>query len=232
MSSADTLSIHPSLPLIFPLEELVAAGAKPATDNIDADAAWHFYSHSIRRNPKDLTLHTHRVFFAMRHKDAEFLAGSLHDLFYVLKDAGETLRIRLLKAAMPYMDKKDTLYFAMWIKTGIKKGMGYKWVNGSVLTDGLEGQDHNLITLYSDNTGQAELSPLEEARSCMEYGQFDLARKILQQALEENSDDSVLLEELAYLNQYAKSREIQPVDEGVKNKLGNAIGKLKDKIFS
>lgn len=231
MSSADTLLIHPSLPLIFPLEESMAVDAKPVTDNIDPDAAWHFYSHSIRRNPKDLALHTHRIFFAMRHKDAEFLAGSLHDLFYVLKDAGENLRIRLLKAAMPHMDKKDILYFVMWIKTGIKKGMGYKWVNGSVLTDGLEGPDLDLITIHSDNAAQAELAPLEEARSCMEYGQFDLARKILQRALEENSDDSLLLEELAYLNQYAKSREIQPVDEGVKNKLGSAIGKLKGKIF-
>ena len=232
MSSTGTLSIHPSLPLIFPLEESMAAGAKPATQNIDPDADCHYYSNSIRRNTRDLKLHTHRVFFAMCHKDAEFLAGSLHDLFYVLKDAGETLRIRLLKAAMPHMDKKDTLYFAMWIKTGIKKGMGYKWVKGSVLTDGLDGPDLGLVTMHSDSTGQAELAPLEEARSCMEYGQFDLARKILQQALKENSDDNTLLEELAYLDQYAKSREIQPDDESVKNKLGSAIGKLKDKIFS
>ena len=117
MSSEISISINPLLPLIFPSMEAID-GKK---ENIDPDAAWHFYSHSIRRNPHDLKLHTHRVFFAMRHNNASFLPGSLHDLFFVLKDAGQNLRIRLLKASAPYLSKKDTVYFAMWIKIGIKK---------------------------------------------------------------------------------------------------------------
>jgi len=228
MSSADALSIHPSLSLIFPMEDDV--GVTAPKEAIDADAAWHYYSHSIRRNPSDLSLHTHRVFFAMQHQDAALLPGSLHDLFFVLKDAGEKLRIRLLKASLPYLSKQDTLYFAMWIKTGIKNGMGYQWVNGSVLADGLFGPDHDLITMHKQVADK--LSPLEEARACMEYGQLDIAQKILVEALEEDPKNSVLIEELSYLDNYAKSREIDPKKDTGKRSFGQALGRLKNKIFS
>jgi len=203
MSSLNTTIISPSLPLIFPLTD----GTK---EQLDPDAAWHYYSHSIRRNPSNLKLHTHRVFFAMQHKDASFLSGSLHDLFYVLKDAGQSLRIRLLKASIPYLSKKETLYFVMWIKVGIKRGMGYKWVSGSVLADGLVGPDQPLFTKHSAEFNHPKFSPLEEARSCMEYGQLDVAKDILKKALKEDGNNSALREELLYLNQYTKSREIQP----------------------
>jgi hypothetical protein len=228
MSSAASLSIHPSLYLIFPVEGLSRTDKKSDLKELDPNTAWHFYSHSVRRNPKDLTLHTRRVFFAMQHKDSSFLAGSLHDLFYVLKDAGENLRIRLLKASLPYLSKKDTLYLAMWIKRGIKNGMGYRWVPGSVLTDGLFGADQNLITVHKVDQDQVELTPLEEARSCMEYGQLDVAQKILEEALKANANDEKLHEELAYLKQYTKSREIQPRKETQTS----FLGKLKEKVFS
>jgi hypothetical protein len=206
MSSENTLTISPLLPLIFPSLD----GQK---EDLDPDAAWHYYSHSIRRNPTNLKLHTHRIFFAMQHKDSSLLSGSLHDLFYTLKDAGEGLRIRLLKASIPYLSRKETLYFAMWIKVGIKKGMGYKWVSGSVLADGLIGADQALVTKRAAEFAHPQLTPLEEARSCMEYGQLDVAKQVLEKALIKDENNTALKEELAYLNQYTKSREIQPSEE-------------------
>jgi len=234
MSSADAISIHPSLQLIFPKEDWPEINADRDTkkEEINPDIAWHFYSHSIRRNPSDLKLHTHRVFFAMHHKDAQLLPGSLHDLFFVLKDAGERLRIRLLKASLPYLSKQDTLYFAMWIKTGIKEGMGYQWVNGSVLSDGLPGPDQDLITLQLSESGETTLSPLEEARASMEYGQLDVAKQILIDALEADPNNTMLNEELDYLNNYIKSREIDPTKEASKRGIGKTLGKIKNKIFS
>lgn len=234
MSSADAISIHPSLKLIFPNEDMASNELERNTDkeDINADTAWHFYSHSIRRNPGDLTLHTHRVFFAMHHKDATLLPGSLHDLFFVLKDAGVKLRMRLLKASIPYLSKEDTLYFAMWIKTGMENNIGYKWVNGSVLSDGLDGPDHELIKMGSADSVKTELTPLEEARSSMEHGQLDLAQKILEDALEADPDNNVLKEELEYLNNYVKSREIEPTKKPIKRGFGSALSKIKNKIFS
>jgi len=233
MSSIDEISIHPSLKLIFPLEELSNDGLNSDAykEDIDADAAWNYYSHKIRRNPTDLTLHTHRVFFAMQHKDAALLPGSLNDLFFVLKDAGKKLRIRLLKAALPYLSKQDTLYFAMWIKVGIKKGMGYQWVNGSVLSDGLFGPEQTLITMTKSDVEDISSSPLEEAREFMEHGQLDFAQQVLETALQADPDNNILIEELDYLNNYVKSREIQPEEKKPKSGLGKAFGMLKSKLF-
>ncbi len=227
MSSAESISLHPMIPLIFPEMER----SKDDPKKVDPDAAWYFYSHLVRRNPSDLTLHTHRVFFAMKHKNASLLPGSLHDLFYILKDAGENLRIRLLKASAPYLSKKDIVYFAMWIKVGIKKGMGYKWVPGAVLSNGLFGPDKTLLEMNQTDETRHTLSPLEEARSCMEYGQLDVAKDILEQALENDSENEALQEELQYLARYTKSREIQPKTENPKGAFSRTLGKIKDVIF-
>lgn len=234
MSLSDEISIHPSLKLIFPMGELAKDGLSSDAykEEIDPDTAWHFYSHKIRRNPTDLTLHTHRVFFAMKHKDAALLPGSLNDLFFVLKDAGRKLRIRLLKASLPYLSKQDTLYFAMWIKLGIKQGMGYQWVNGSVLSDGLFGPEQTLITMTKSGIKNITTSPLEEAREHMEHGQLDVAQQVLQKALNKDPDNKTLIEELDYLNNYVKSREIQPEEKKAKRGFGKALGMLRDKLFS
>ena len=228
MSSEELVSIPPMLPLIFPLSESVSDNVEP----IDSDAAWHFYSHSVRRTPNDLTLHTRRVFFAMKHKEGALLPGSLHDLFYVLKDAGENLRIRLLKAAAPYLSKKDIVYFAMWIKIGIKKGMGYKWIPGSVLTSGLYGPDKALLTMKVTDTPQASLTPIEEARSCMEYGQLDIAHKILTEALAKDGDNEAIKEELYHLNKYTKSSQIQPQESASKGRIKSTLGRIKNAFFN
>ena len=227
MPSDTTVSVHPMLPLIFPLESI----DKNFKEHIDPDAAWKFYSHSIGRNPYDLKLHTHRVFFAMEHNNAELLAGSLHDLFFILKDAGESLRIRLLKASAPHLSEQDILYFAMWIKIGIKKGMGYKWIPGSVLSNGLYGPDKPLFEQHQSEGNQNALSPLEEARSCMEYGQLDIAKKILEDALEDDPENTSIKEELEYLKNYTKSTQIHPKQDKPKGRLSNTLGKIKEAIF-
>ena len=227
MPSETHVSVHPMLPLIFPNIE----SGGDDKESIDPDSAWHFYSHSIGRTPYDLTLHTRRVFFAMKHKDAELLPGSLHDLFFILKDAGENLRIRLLKASAPYLSEKDTLYFAMWIKIGIKRGMGYKWIPGAVLSNGLHGPDNALLEIHQNDEDKIILSPLEEARSCMEYGQLDVARKILENALEEDQENHLIREELEYLANYTKSKQIQPQKEVPTTLFSNTFGKIKEAIF-
>ena len=126
---------------------------------------------------------------------------------------GKTYEFVCLKHLFLTLQKKEALYFAMWIKVGIKKGMGYKWVSGSVLADGLYGPDQLLIKTNSEEFTHAKLTPLEEARSCMEYGQLDLAQKILVKALKKDAYNEALQEELAYLNNYMKSRDILPAKE-------------------
>ena len=73
-----------------------------------------------------------------------------------------------------------------------------------------ESKNQALFNKNSAEFTRPKLSPLEEARSCMEYGQLDVAKDILEKALKEDNNNKALKEELAYLNQYTKSREIQP----------------------
>ena len=212
MSSITQAGKQAALPLIFLTPEAI----NPAKEKIDPDAAWQFYSSSIKRFPGNLSLHTHRVFFAMTYKDGAFLAGALHDLFYVLKDAGEALRIRLLKASRPILGEHETAYFAKWIKTKVKKQMEYRWIAGSVMSEGLLGPDQDLITIEKTTLPSATLSPLEEAQSCIEYGQLDIAQTILQDALDNETDNQeVLQKELDNLQQHLKKSEQEPLESTV-----------------
>ena len=221
MSSGEMPSIHPALALIFPSEE---------KEELDSCASWDFFSHSLKRNPENLNLHVRRIFFAIQHKDAIYLAGSLHDLFYILKDAGKNLRIRLLKASAPYLNDSDKKYYAAWIHAGEECGMNYKWVKGSVFSPGLYASDKTLITAHEES-GVIILSPLEEARSCMEYGQLDVAQKILEEALIKDPDNLLIKEELEHVCSYTqKTEEVPAIDN--KCTIGKRIQNIKDKLFN
>ena len=190
-----------SLPVIF----LAKESNDSVKEKADPDATWHFYSHSIKRDTKNLKLHMYRVFFAMQYKNGSFLSGSLHDLFYVLKDAGEPLRMRLLKASVPYLDNKEINFFVNWIKTFKKSNYEHRWVTGSVLATGLLGADHRLVTKGKNE--KVLITPLEEAKAFIEYGQLDLAKKTLEEALIVDSDNKALREELDALQQYETLHE-------------------------
>jgi len=191
MSSIKHADEQLALPAIFFAGEPVNLEKEQS----NPDAAWQFYSYAIKRSPANLSLHTHRVFFAMTHKEAVFLAGALYDLFYVLKDAGKDLRIRLLKAARPILGETETACFAQWIKTDDKKQTEYRRYAGSVLSKGLVGSDQALMIIEKTSAPVAHISPLEEARSCIEYGQLEMAQSIINDALN-NVDESDNYQEL------------------------------------
>jgi len=200
MSSSKLASIQSKLPLLFPHEQL----GKKTKEDIDSDAAWHFYSHAIRRNNYDLLSHTRRVFLAIQYEDASFLSGALQDIFIILKDAGKQLRIRLLKASAPYLTEKDVIYFATWIKLGTntKESYGHRWVSGSMLSKGLFATDNELIAEDKEPIEDIKLSAIDEARSFIEYGQLDLAQKTLEEAIAQDENNLELKKELDYLLQY------------------------------
>jgi len=202
MSLSTPVSIHPLLPLVFPP---LQAGS--TTDDINTEAAWHFYSHNIQRNPNDLKSHTRRIFLAMQHSEAKFLPGCLSDLFIILKNAGIKLKIRLLKASAPYLDKQEIIRFAKWIKADTDKEYRYAWAPGSMLTDGLLESNKVLFTKEESIAPENKLSAIEEAQSCMEYGQLDLAKKILEEALEQDKNNQAIKDELSNLLQYTNANK-------------------------
>ncbi len=214
MSSKKSELIHSMLPLIFPLDQvtdipLIKSEADACSStSVNPKDSWHFLSHAILKNPRDLQSHTRRIFIAMRHQDAEFLHGALQDLFIILKAAGKQLRIRLLKASASYLSKQEIQYFASWIKSQDDPQSddlyGYKWVTGSVLSSGLAEKDKQLI-VQDETSSSLQLSAIEEARSSIEYGQLDIARKILEDALINDPDNLTLREELDNLLTYIEN---------------------------
>ncbi len=205
MSSSKLVSIHSKLPLIFPYEQL----ANSPKEDIDSDAAWHFYSHAIQRNRYDLLSHTRRIFLAIQYKDSSFLSGAIQDLFIILKDKGRALRIRLLKASVPYLNENEIIYFTTWIKSEpeseTNKNYGYNWILGSMLSKGLLAADNALLTQETVATTEVKLSAIEEARSYIEYGQLNLAQKTLEEALALDENNTELKEELDNLLQYTNN---------------------------
>lgn len=197
MSLDKLATIHSMLPLIFP-----PAQVSEIKEDIDPEAAWHFYSHAVQRNPKDLKSHTRRIFFAMQHNNSEFLSGALNDLFITLKGAGKQLRIRLLKASAPYLDKKEIVRFVIWIKSEDDQDHAYKWVSGSMLSAGLLESNKELMTKQIITSAREKISVIEEARSCIEYGQLDLAKKILEDAIALDESNVALQDELNNLLEY------------------------------
>ncbi len=221
MSSGDMPTIQPALLLIFPSLD----SSPEYKEDLEPHAAWHFFSHSVGKHPTDLKMHTHRIFFAIRHQNAEYLPGALHDLFYILKDAGQNLRLRLLKAAAPYLNDNDKKYYATWLKSGEESGMSYKWVKGSVLSQGLFDCGKPLITKHSDK-GSVNLSPLEEARACMEYGQLEVAQKILESALAIEPNSVQLKEELVLVNSCTQASQENQNNQAhrIKNNATSKVG--------
>lgn len=210
MSLNEPASINSMLKLIFPLEQAINSNV----EKIDSDISWHFYSHAIRRNPSDLKSHTRRIFIAMQHNNAELLSGALHDLFVTLKSAGKQLRIRLLKASAPHLERDEIIYFAKWIKSDSDSSYGYKWVAGSMLCKGLSETDSRLMNL-KEESNEAKLSAIDEARSCIEYGQLDLAKKILEEAIVNDKNNPELQEELNNLLKYTDSSDEQNINQVV-----------------
>lgn len=202
MSTSKLASIHSKLPLLFPHEQL----GKSTKEDIDSDAAWHFYSHAIRKNSHDLLSHTRRIFLATQYESSSFLSGALQDIFIILKDAGKPLRIRLLKASVPYLTEEEVIYFANWLKSdtgkNTEKSYGYSWIPGSMLSKGLLATDNELITEDKAQTESTELSTLDEVQSYIEYGQLDLAKKTLEEAIAKDGTNLELQKELDNLLQY------------------------------
>lgn len=210
MSLNKPASNHSMLSLIFP-----PAQAEGVKEEVDPKDAWHFYSHVIQRNPTDLKSQTRRIFFAMQYDDAKFLSGALYDLFVTLKGAGRQLRIRLLKASAPYLDKKEIIRFVAWIKSENEQDHDFCWISGSMLSVGLTESNKQLMTQHKEEVLKEKLSPIEEARSCMEYGQLDLAKKILEDALGLDKSNVALQDELKNLLAYMDPDDREQVDKAI-----------------
>lgn len=153
----------------------------------------------VHREPGDLRAHVLRIQLLIAAGSRRKLAGALVDLHIALAGGGDALRKRMMAAARPQLDHAQRALFDGFIDTPPTPRTVLDGIRGSVLSKGYEGSGE----LISQKTAQVGFSSvLEEAMSCIEYGQVDEARVMLENALLESPDDEALCKELINLYGY------------------------------
>lgn len=157
-------------------------------------AADDFMSYRVARIPGDLRNHVQRINHSIAAGNSEHVYGAVLDLFIVLKDKGQPLRSRILRNAQPLLPKPCYRHLLRRMEKGISEQDALPPSDVSVLSRGHLGM-HEVVTKTGSNRTR-DISPLEEARSHMEYGQLDAARSVLESAVFTGSLEKAVHEDL------------------------------------
>ncbi len=137
-----------------------------------------FMTFRVARLPGDLRNHVQRILHQIDRGDAEGTYGALLDLSIVLKDRGYPLRQRMLDAARSVLNPGCYRYLRRRLEKGITELDPTPPSETSVLSRAHQGRQ-TIVTKIGDNRAP-EASPLDLARSHIEYGQLDAARSVLE----------------------------------------------------
>jgi hypothetical protein len=172
---------------------------------------WRQLSRYIAQRPHDLRSHAQRLILCQDEQLNDYILGALLDLHLVMGNLGLPFSQKLFDYVKPSLSVKDREHFSQYF-TNDKEVETYNiWYKGSVLTNGT-GKGSSLVsfTLSEKDKAAPVTNPLEEARSCLEYGELDTAQEILEQELLAFPDNHEVEEEL--INIYHYTRDIQQLE--------------------
>lgn len=193
----------PQIALAFRLPEVKSL---QFDESFEPLSTWRHFTHHIRRYPHDLRAHTQRVLLATQSPLHSKLAGTLQDLFITLSPSGQTLREELLELARPHLSNADINYFEDWVKNTIDPAQDAPWREGSILVSGNETKPKILIKLQKTTTTAQYASILDEVYDCLEYGQVERARELLETECLRPAHDPRLDQELLNIYQYTRDQ--------------------------
>jgi hypothetical protein len=174
-------------------------------------SAWRALSHHIVRYPRDLRAHTQRILLGYNNDDiANFLPGSLQDLFLVLDNNGYPLRKHLLGLSEQHLTIEEFSFFSQWVKQNSKNDKTHHcWKKGSVLSTGRCGGKGLLRQQEQAEavTVSAYSNVLEEARACLDYGQLDVAQQLLEDEILKFPESKEIEKELLTIYQYSRDKK-------------------------
>lgn len=194
----------PELPLMFSLE-----GEKrlQVANYYAPEQAWRFLSHHIRRYPMDLRSHTQRILLARNDSLRDRLPGSLQDIFIALGDSGQQLRRHLLTLVQDALAEEEAAFFAEWLEQGSGFGGGsMKWRKGSLLASGQEVASASLVKVERGQERAKYTDVMAEVVACLEYGQVDTARELLEAEMIADRANEAMEQELANIYQYTRDK--------------------------
>ncbi len=163
------------------------------------------FAHLVSTSPADLRAHVQRINLCVARANADAVYGALLDLFLVLGTKGSALRERMLQLAGPRLSPEIRELFQDYLEQGITETDVLPAAATSALSRGLRG-----TTRLIERAGagaEAARDPLDEANECLEYGQVDAARCILEAALLAEPERVELHNDLLEIYQRTKDRE-------------------------
>lgn len=193
-----------ALPQLDPGFAVGSSGEVRLSVPCDADEVARVLAYSVARDPADVKSHVQRIFWLIDQDRAAQLGGALADLFIALGDKGRALRSRMLRVAAPHLSPVSNEFLQSRLGGELREADLLPEPDGSVLTSGYVGQA-TLTTV--EHQGQGFASALIEARSCIDYGQVDEARTILEDELLANPHDLDVEHELMTLYRHMRDAD-------------------------
>jgi tetratricopeptide (TPR) repeat protein len=199
---------HAAVDATFPIaltSRLQIEAGIPAEDLIE------HLARAVARNPRDLRSHARRIYACRRHRDKECLTGALLDLFIGLGDKGLALRRRLLSETAFLLDRELRGFFVEHLEPGLDARDALPSARMCLHGKGYEGDRHLLEETGAGpatEVGEALRRDLfREARDAMEYGQVDLARTLLEEAILLEPKRPEIHHDLLEIYRYTKDRK-------------------------
>jgi hypothetical protein len=153
-------------------------------DNIfSRETCLAYLGHRILANAADLRSHTQRIFLLFTDSEPDELQGAMVDLFIALGSKGCALKRHLLSFVGSRLPPEMQAWLARHVNTGFQPWDSViSHVKTSILSLGYSGV-HDVVHRVVQQGGQDYTNAIEEANDCLEYGQVDRAREVLEHAL-------------------------------------------------
>lgn len=162
-----------------------------------------FLDGRIIRQPQELRSHVQRIFLLIAMADRARLFGALVDLYIALGAAGEALKQRCLSRAEPLLDAQKLTFLECNLRSGLRAcDPALARVAHAVLSLGCCGSTELIHKNHAAAHGYE--GAYEEALDCLEYGQLNEARRVLEEAVLAAGDDARVTRLLLEIYQRAK----------------------------
>ena len=158
----------------------------------------------ILRHPRDLLSHVRRLFHARSLRDSDAIAGALADLFLVLGKHGRQLRSRLLEYVEQELPPSQRRFFESHLEVGLDATEPMPDIAQSRLSKSVRGTTR-IVVRANDSRGVDD-RPVQLAKESITRGQYDVARAVLEGALESDPGDKEVCAELLNLYRHRNLR--------------------------
>ncbi len=164
-----------------------------------------FLEQRIHRNPRDLTTHVRRLLLNHTLKDRAGTNGALVDLFLVLGYRGHPLRQRLLFAVRDTLSNEQQRFFERHLEDGLYADDTGSSVPRSCLSRQIRGTVR--IVAEIGVREQPHRDPITVARNALDNNEEDVAKAILEGALDADPGSEEICVELLSLYKRRELRE-------------------------